>query len=111
MGRVHGARCNAGTAARLFAEMKERWPEDAEIRMLAADSRLRDAQDPAGALADIDSMLPSVQDARIKRNATLVRAYAFLALGQKDSARAVVERLASENPANARFRTLADSIR
>lgn len=98
-------------AARLFAEMKQRWPDDAEVRMLAAESRLRDAADASGALAEIDAMLPGVQDARIKRNATLVRAYAFLALGQKDSARAVVQRLATENPTNARYRTLLDSLK
>lgn len=98
-------------AARLFAEMKQRWPDDAEIRMLAADSRLRDAGDATGALADLDSLIPVIQDARIKRNATLARAYAFLALGQKDSARAVVEKLAADNPANARYRALLDSLR
>ncbi len=98
-------------AARLFAEMRQRWPDDAEVRMLAAESQLRDATDASGALAEIDALLPTVQDARIKRNATLLRAYAFLALGQKDSARAIVERLASENPASARYRTLLDSLR
>jgi uncharacterized membrane protein len=98
-------------AARLFAEMKERWSSDEEVLVLAADSKLRDAGDPTGALADVDAIIPSLQDARIKRNATLVRAYAFLGLGQKDSARAVVERLAAENPTNARYRALADSIR
>ena len=98
-------------AARLFAEMKARWPEDAEVQVLAAESRLRDSNDPQGALADIDAGLPSIQDPRIKRNATLLRAYAFLAMGQKDSARAVVERLAAENPANARYRALADLIK
>jgi len=101
----------ADAAARLFAEMKARWPDEAEVLVLAADSRLRDANDPGGALADIDAGLASIQDPRIKRNATLVRAYAFLALGQHDSARAVVERLALENPANARYRTLADSLK
>jgi uncharacterized membrane protein len=98
-------------SARLFAEMKQRWPHDDEVRMLAAESRLRDVGDASGSLADIDALLPGVQEARIKRNATLLRAYAFLSLGQKDSARAVVERLASENPANARYRTLLDSLK
>ena len=98
-------------AARLFAEMKQRWPDDAEVRMLAAESKLRDAGDASGALADVDALLATVQDARIKRNTTLLRAYAFLALGQKDSARAIVEKLASENPANARYKTLLDSLR
>lgn len=98
-------------AARLFAEMKQRWPANEEVQALAADSKLRDAHDAAGALSDVDAMLPSVQDPRIKRNATLTRVYAFLALGQKDSAQAVVARLAAENPANTRYRALADSIK
>ena len=98
-------------AARLFTEMRHRWPNDDEVRMLAAESRLRDAGDAAGALSDIDALLTGVQDARIKRNATLVRAYTFLALGEKDSARAVVGRLASENPTNARYRALLDSLK
>lgn len=101
----------AEAAARLFSEMKARWPDDDEVLVLAAESRLRDANDPTGALADLDAALATTQDARIRRNGTLVRAYAFLALGEKDSARAVVGRLAAENPANARYRALADSIK
>ena len=101
----------AADAARLFAEMKQRWPGDEEVQVLAADSKLRDAGDATGALADLTTLLPGIQDARIKRTATLNRAYAFLALGQKDSARVIVERLATENPANARYRTLLDSLK
>lgn len=98
-------------AARLFGEMQRRWPDDAEVQVMAADSRLRDGNDGAGALAAVDALIPTLSDARLKRNATLIRAYAFLALGQKDSARAVVEQLATENPTNARYRTLADSLK
>lgn len=98
-------------AARLFDEMRSRWPDDAEVQVLAADSRLRDAGDPAGALAAVDGLLPALQDPRLKRNATLVRVYAFLGLGLKDSALAVVERLAAENPTIPRLRTLADSLK
>jgi len=101
----------ADAASRLFAEMKQRWPEDQEVQIMAAESRLRDANDATGALGDIDALLGGVSDPRLKRNATLLRAYAFLALGQKDSARAIVGKLASENPTNARYRTLADSIK
>lgn len=98
-------------AARLFGEMQRRWPDDAEVQVMAADSRLRDGNDGAGALAAVDALIPTLSDARLKRNATLIRAYAFLALGQKDSARVVVEQLATENPTNARYRTLADSLK
>lgn len=98
-------------AARLFDEMARRWPEDAEVRVLAADSRLRDAGDPAGALAAAESLAATLEDARLKRNAALVQVYALAALGQRDSARAVAERLATENPTITRYRALADSLR
>jgi uncharacterized membrane protein len=101
----------AEAASRLFAEMKARWPNDAEVQVLAAESRFRDANDARGALADLDTALATIQDSRIKRNATLMRAYAFLAIGEKDSARAVVDHLVAESPANARYRALADSIK
>lgn len=101
----------APDAARLFDEMRRRWPADAEVLALAADSRLRDAGDATGALAFADSIQASVADPRIQRNLALTRAYAHLALGQRDSAVAIVERLATENPTNVRYQTLLDSLR
>lgn len=98
-------------AARLFDEMRSRWPQDAEVQVLAADSRLRDGADAAGALTAIDAVLPSLEDPRLKRNGAVVRVYALLALGQIDSAKSLAERLATENPTVPRYRTLADSIR
>jgi len=98
-------------ASRLFEEMGRRWPDDAEVQVMAADSRLRDAADPAGALSAAERLAGTLEDARLRRNATLVQVYALAALGQKDSARAVVERLAADNPTIARYRALADSLR
>lgn len=101
----------ADAAARLFDEMRRRWPGDAEVLVLAADSRLRDAGDAAGALAFVDSVQGTVQDPRLQRSLAMTRVYSFLALDQRDSARAIVERLANENPAIARYKTLLDSLR
>ena len=74
-------------AARLFAEMKQRWPDDEEVQVLAADSttaRLERSVRGAGRCRRSSSARSKTP--RIKRNGTLVRAYAFLGLGQKDSA-------------------------
>jgi hypothetical protein len=101
----------AAGAATLLAEMARRWPNDPEVRVLAIESLLRDANDPAGALAAIDALEPSLQDPRLRRNVAVQRVYALLGSGMKDSARSVLQRLAAENPAIARYRTLLDSIR
>ena len=98
-------------AARLLTEMAARWPDDGDVRVLAVESQLRDSRDAAQALASVDALLPSLQDPRLQRNATLLRAYAMLDLGMKDSARAIVEKLATDNPASTRYRALADSLK
>lgn len=99
------------SAAALIEEMGRRWPDDVEIQVMAADSKLRDAGDPTAALAAAEAIVSRVEDARLKRTATLIEVYALAALGQKDSARAIVEQLAAANPGIARYRTLADSLK
>lgn len=99
------------SAASLIGEMGRRWPDDLEIQIMVADSRLRDAGDPAAALAAAEAVAARLEDPRLKRNATLIEVYALAALGQKDSARAIVEQLAASNPTIARYRTLADSLK
>jgi uncharacterized membrane protein len=98
-------------AGTLLAEMARRWPDDPEVRVLAVDSRLRDLHDAPGAVAAADSVLPSLTDPRLQRNLTLIKVYALLGADQRDSARAVLSRLAEANPASARYRSLLDSIR
>jgi len=99
------------SAASLIDEMGRRWPDDPEIQVMAADSKLRDAGDPAAALAAAEAIVARVEDPRLKRNATLIEVYALAALGQKDSARSIAEQLATANPNVARYRTLADSLK
>lgn len=98
-------------AARLFEEMRRRWPTDPEVLVLAAESRLRDAGDPAGMLALADSIWPSLEDARLQRSLQLTRVYALLGVAQRDSARAIVQLLATEFPENPRYKALLDSLR
>jgi hypothetical protein len=41
----------------------------------------------------------------------MVKVYALIGVGQKDSARVLVEKLAADNPTIARYRALADSLK
>lgn len=97
-------------AARYFAELARMRATDPGSQILAADSRLRDMNDAAGALAALDSIALPAGSPRIDIQAGYLRADALLALGQPDSARAVLQALADRNPGNTRIVTKRDSI-
>lgn len=97
-------------AARFFSELARARPTDAASQILAADSRLRDLNDAAGALAALDSVALPADNPRVEIQAGYLRADALLALGQPDSARAVLQVLADRNPQNTRIAAKRDSI-
>lgn len=79
-------------AARLVDEMVRRYPEDAEIRMLLAESMIEDRQDPRGALRALAS-LQTQGGGRTALRQALLRSDAYKALQLPDSARLVLEAL------------------
>ena len=91
-------------AAELIEQMARRWPEDLTIRFLAAESRLLDRQDPQGALAALGAIKIAPEDTRSRLRRDFLRADAFVAAQQKDSARAVLEALARDFPDNPRIK-------
>ncbi len=97
-------------AARLTLEMGRRFPDNVDVALLRAESLLRDQHDPVAALAALDSMQHLAPDPRTRRSMSLTRVYALLGAGRTDSARMIVERLATENPNVARYKALLDSI-
>lgn len=98
-------------AARLVSEMAVRFPEDTTIRFLQVESLLLDSKDAAAALAAVRAAGVDEQSPRwVSRKATLT-ADAFLALGQADSARAVLEPVVAANPQNTRLKAKLDSLR
>ncbi len=101
---------NATDAAALIEELARRNPDNPDIRMLSIDSKIRDRHDPASALAALDSMPPS-DNPRIQRSMTLTRVNALIALGMKDSARALVAELVKAVPQSTRYKALLDSLK
>ena len=98
-------------AAALVAEMARRFPNDTAIRFLQAESLLLDTKDYAGAMAAVNGIAVAATDARMAPRKANMRADIFLAMGQHDSARAVLAEASAAFPQNARLKARADSLR
>jgi uncharacterized membrane protein len=85
-------------SARLTEELTRQAPDDPNVKLLGAESLLRDKKDPNAALAAI-SAIPVPPDSRffaIEKD--LLASEALAAAGQKDSARALLNALAQKYP-------------
>lgn len=91
-------------AAELIDQMARRWPDDITIRFMAAESKLVDRKDAKGALAAVRAIQVATTDTRNRLRRDFLVADAFVAAGQKDSARAVLEGLARDFPDNTRVK-------
>jgi uncharacterized membrane protein len=99
-------------AARLIDELARRRPDDVSVRLLVADSKIKDRSDARGALAQLDSLQNAAgAQGRLRLQLGHFRADAYLALGQRDSARLALEALRPEFAANARLTARIDSLR
>lgn len=100
-------------AARLVDELARRHPNDTSVHFMTIDSRIRDRHDPRGALASLDSLHPAPTDRRMLFQVTSLKADAYIALGQRDSARLALETLqrALGGTPNPRLQARIDSLR
>lgn len=95
----------------LVKEMVTRWPADTAIRFLWAESLLLDAKDNAAAVRVLDSISVADTDARNRVRKATLKADAFIAMGNRDSARAVLAPVVAAFPANTRLKAKLDSLR
>lgn len=98
-------------AADLFALAARRFPDDTEVRLLAAESLLLDGKNPQAAI-DALAAVSVAPDNRIlaTRRATL-QADAFEAAGQKDAAIAVLQPVVEAFPTNTRLKQRLDGLK
>lgn len=85
-------------AARLTEELARQRPDDPSVALLAIESRIKDRQDPAGALVALAGFPVPADDRRLAMRVGMLRADAWVAAGQPDSARAVLTALAQQFP-------------
>lgn len=87
-------------AARLVEEMARRFPDDLEVRLLAAESLLLDAKDAEGALASLDRVSVPEESRRLQIRHGVLRADALQGAGRTAEARSLLEELLERYPDN-----------
>jgi hypothetical protein len=89
---------NLEEAARLTDELSRQVPGDPTVTFLVIESRIRDRNDPASALAELAAMTIPADVPRLAIRHGMLTAQALQAAGQVDSARVVLSALAAKFP-------------
>ncbi len=105
-GLYYGARAereagDTADAARLTEELARQMPDDFSVQLLAARSQLADLHDPEAALVILDQIQITADNARAVLQAGILRSDIYVAMGQPDAARAVLQELTAQFPDNA----------
>ena len=98
-------------ANRLIRMLLDRNPADPTTQLMWAESLLMDRKDPNAALAALDSIRVPANDARLRPRHDMLAADALRQAGRPDSARAVLQALAMQFPANVRVKAKLDSVK
>lgn len=98
-------------ANRLIQMLVERNPTDMTTRLMWAESLLLDRKDQAAALAALDSVTVRPDDARLRPRRDMLVADALRQSGRTDSARVVLQALATQFPTNPRVKAKLDSLK
>jgi uncharacterized membrane protein len=99
------AQQDSARAATLFSEMERQFPNDTNVRLLVAESQLRDKHDPRGALTTLARLPVPPGNRFLASRVAFLKADAYVAAGKPDSARVTLEALATAYP------ELADRIK
>jgi uncharacterized membrane protein len=101
----------ASEAAAVISDVSRRLPESNDMTLLQAESQLRDTKNYSAAMTTLDAVQVAPNDRSMTSRKTQLKADIYLAMGQKDSARALLQQLLTANPQNARLKAKLDSIR
>ena len=98
-------------AARLTDELVASSPDDPGMKLLAAESAIRDRQDPRGALAILDSIQPAQDNKRLILQKASTQSEAYRALQMPDSANAVLDDLLRRYPDDPFLKRMVDRMK
>ena len=98
-------------SASLMKEMVSRWPADIEVRLAWVESLILDAKNYPAAIAAADSTAVADDNARMRTRKATLKADAFIAMGNRDSARAVLTPVVEAFPTNVRLKAKLDSLK
>jgi len=85
-------------ASRLTDELVRRMPGDQMTAFLAIESKLKDRKDAQGALLDLATISAPADDPRLVIRKGLLTVEALEVLGQRDSAKVILDALAKQFP-------------
>jgi hypothetical protein len=97
-------------AARLTEEMARQRPQDYTIAVMALDSRYRDLHDTAGTLTGLDALAVPDTQWRPATARGILQAEVLVAVGQQDSARALLTTLVARYPESRRARAALERL-
>lgn len=89
-------------SARLIDELSRQSPDDPAVKLLVAESLLKDRNDPTAALAAVAAIEAPPEDRFVTIRKGMLASEAWVAAGQKDSAKVILSDLAQRFP-HARF--------
>jgi uncharacterized membrane protein len=89
---------DSARAAALFSDMARQFPNDTNVRLLVAESELRDKHNPRGALTALAGLSAAPGNRFLASRVAFLKSDAYVAAGKPDSARATLEQLAAAYP-------------
>jgi len=89
---------DSARAAALFSDMGRQFPNDTNVRLLVAESQLRDKHDPRGTLTTLARLPVPPGNRFLASRVAFLKADAYVAAGKPDSARATLEQLITTYP-------------
>jgi len=100
----------AEEAAALVDMAVRRFPDDVEVQLLRAESHLLDRKDAAAATAALAAITVPADAPRLRVRHAIITADVLVANGQRDAARASLQRLLAEFPNDARPQRKLDEL-
>ena len=97
-------------AGRLTDELVRQMPDDANVRFLAVESRIKDHEDARGALVALDAIEVPGEDWRLNLRQATLAAEAYRAVGAGDSALATLDDLKRRFPDNPRIKAALERM-
>jgi uncharacterized membrane protein len=97
-------------AHQLIAEMARRFPEEGAVRRLAVESQWRDVGDLTAARTAVEALIAAGGDEPQLRSVNLLKVDILAAMGHRDSARAILEPIATQTQSE-RLLAKLDSLR
>jgi len=98
-------------AADLVQTAAKRFPQDTEVQLLAAESKLLDGRNPQAAIEALNSIQVADSNRVQRMRRATLQADAFEAAGQKDAAAAVLQPIVEAFPNNARLKARLDALK